>query len=58
MPVKSAKDLLEKAARDKEFAKQVLSNPTQFKQEYALTDEQLKTISGAADLMTADASYE
>lgn len=41
------KDLLTRAAKDEEFAKQLVSNPAQFKDEYQLSDDQLATISGA-----------
>ena len=44
--------LLARAARDEDFAVQLVSNPGQFKEEYQLTDEQLATISGAGQAAT------
>jgi hypothetical protein len=41
------KDLLARAAKDEDFAKELVSNPKQFKEEYQLSEEQLATISGA-----------
>ena len=44
---KSIQDLLARSAKDAEFAKQLIQNPAQFKEEYALTDDELASISGA-----------
>jgi hypothetical protein len=42
------KEILTRAASDPEFAKALVADPSQFKDEYQLTDAQLETISGAA----------
>ncbi len=47
MEKKTMKDVLSRAAKDPEFARQVVNNPAQFKEEFHLTDEQLASISGA-----------
>lgn len=44
---KTIQDLLQRAAKDQDFAQKLVQNPAQFKDEYQLTDEQLKGISGA-----------
>ena len=44
---KTIQDLLHKAAKDQDFAQKLMQNPVQFKDEYQLTEEQLKGISGA-----------
>ena len=44
---KTIQELLQRAAKDQDFAQKLLQNPAQFKDEYQLTDEQLKGISGA-----------
>lgn len=47
MAKKNIQDALKKAATDQEFARQLVNDPAQFKQEYELTDEQMAQISGA-----------
>lgn len=44
---KTIQDLLQRASKDQDFAQKLMQNPAQFKDEYQLTDEQLKGISGA-----------
>jgi len=44
---KTIQDMLQRAAKDQAFAQKLLNNPAEFKDEYQLTDEQLKGISGA-----------
>jgi hypothetical protein len=44
---KTIQELLQRAAKDQGFAQKLLQDPAQFKDEYQLTDEQLKGISGA-----------
>jgi hypothetical protein len=44
---KTAADALARAAKDKDFAVKLINNPAQFRDEYELTDEQMKNISGA-----------
>lgn len=54
-------DVLTRAARDREFAKQLIANPSQFKDEYQLTDEQLASIGGAGEAVAtapSTARYE
>jgi hypothetical protein len=41
-------DALQRASTDPEFARQFVENPTQFQQEYNLTDEQIQRIKEAA----------
>ena len=44
---KTIQDLLQRAAKDQDFAQKLLNDPAQFKDEYQLSEEQLKGISGA-----------
>jgi hypothetical protein len=44
---KTIQDLLQRAAKDQNFAQKLMQNPGQFKDEYQLSEEQLKGISGA-----------
>jgi len=44
---KTIQDLLQRAAKDQDFAQKLLKDPNQFRDEYQLTEEQLKGISGA-----------
>jgi hypothetical protein len=47
MAGKTIQDLLQRAAKDQDFAQKLMQDPARFKEEYQLTDEQLKGISGA-----------
>jgi hypothetical protein len=47
MAKKTLQDALRKAAADQDFARQLVTDPAQFKAEYELTDEQMTQISGA-----------
>jgi hypothetical protein len=47
MAKKTLQDALRKAAADQDFARQLVTDPAQFKAEYELTDEQMAQISGA-----------
>jgi len=47
MAKKTLQDALRKAASDQDFARQLVTDPSQFKAEYELTDEQMAQISGA-----------
>lgn len=40
-------DAMTRAAKEPAFAKELLKDPAKYKQEYQLTDEQLKAIGGA-----------
>ena len=44
---KTIQDMLQRAAKDQDFAQKLLKDPAQFKDEYQLSEEQLKGISGA-----------
>jgi hypothetical protein len=44
---KTVHDLLARSADDPEFARKLIVNPAQFKDEYELTEEEMKAISGA-----------
>jgi hypothetical protein len=48
----SLQDLLARSAKDPEFAKQLISNPTQFQSEYELSEEEMASISGAGQAAT------
>jgi hypothetical protein len=47
MAKKSLQELLTKAENDSEFAGKLIKDPTAFKDEYELTEEQMKAIAGA-----------
>jgi hypothetical protein len=47
MTKKTIQDALRKAAADQEFARKLVANPAQFKEEYELTEDQMAQISGA-----------
>jgi len=47
MAKKSLQELLTKAEKDSDFATKLIQNPNQFKDEYELTEDQMKAISGA-----------
>jgi hypothetical protein len=49
---KTIQDLLQRAAKDQVFAQKLMTDPAQFKDEYQLSDEQLKGISGAGQAAT------
>ena len=55
MAKKTLNDALEKAASDQAFARQLVSNPAQFKDEYELTEEQMKSISAAGQAASKSA---
>jgi uncharacterized membrane protein len=55
MAKKTLKDALDRAASDQAFARQLVSNPAQFKDEYELSEEQLKSISAAGHAATKSA---
>ncbi len=44
---KNIHDLLQRAAKDQEFAQKLIKDPGQFTEEYELSEEQLKGIAGA-----------
>ncbi|HWG50062.1 MAG TPA: hypothetical protein VN669_10235 [Candidatus Acidoferrales bacterium] len=47
MAKKPLQELLAKAEKDSALASRLIQNPSQFKDEYELTDEQMATIAGA-----------
>ncbi|HWG50063.1 MAG TPA: hypothetical protein VN669_10240 [Candidatus Acidoferrales bacterium] len=47
MAKKPLQELLAKAEKDSDLATRLIQNPSQFKEEYELTDEQMATIAGA-----------
>lgn len=47
MAKKSLQDLLTKAENDSQFATNLIKDPSAFKEEYELTEEQMKAIAGA-----------
>ncbi|HWG50064.1 MAG TPA: hypothetical protein VN669_10245 [Candidatus Acidoferrales bacterium] len=70
MAKKPLQELLAKAEKDSDLATKLIQNPSQFKEEYELTEEQMAAIAGAGqhaqqhrknakgDLSSPDSVYE